>query len=301
MITNVIYAVLVLGVIAVVFGLILSVAAKAFEVKVDERLPKIQACLAGANCGGCGYPGCAGCAEAILAGKAPVTACAPAGAEGAAKIAEIMGMEAPSGEKQVAHVLCNGGEASVKNFEYVGLHDCVAATKVAGGPTACSFGCMGLGSCVKACAFDAIHIVDGVAKVDTDKCVACGKCVSTCPKKIINLVSEVKKVHVNCVNKDKGPEVMKVCSNGCIGCKMCEKTCKFDAIHVVDGVAKIDYDKCKNCKMCTKACPKGCIEPVPTEEEKAKFKEMQAKQAAAAKAKAEAAKQAAEAKAAEDK
>ena len=154
---------------------------------------------------------------------------------------------------------------------------------------------------VKACAFDAIHIVDGVAKVDTDKCVACGKCVSTCPKKIINLVSEVKKVHVNCVNKDKGPEVMKVCSNGCIGCKMCEKTCKFDAIHVVDGVAKIDYDKCKNCKMCTKACPKGCIEPVPTEEEKAKFKEMQAKQAAAAKAKAEAAKQAAEAKAAEDK
>ena len=79
MITNVIYAVLVLGVIAVVFGLILSVAAKAFEVKVDERLPKIQACLAGANCGGCGYPGCAGCAEAILAGKAPVTACAPAG------------------------------------------------------------------------------------------------------------------------------------------------------------------------------------------------------------------------------
>lgn len=117
--------------------------------------------------------------------------------------------------------------------------------------------------------------------------VACGKCVSTCPKKIINLVSEVKKVHVNCVNKDKGPEVMKVCSNGCIGCKMCEKTCKFDAIHVVDGVAKIDYDKCKNCKMCTKVCPKGCIEPVPTEEEKTKFKEMQAKQAAAAKAKAE--------------
>ena len=101
----------VLGAIAIVFGLILSVAAKVFEVKVDERLPKIQECLAGANCGGCGYPGCAGCAEAILAGKAPVTACAPAGAEGAAKIAAIMGMEAPSGEKMVAHVICNGGRA----------------------------------------------------------------------------------------------------------------------------------------------------------------------------------------------
>ena len=128
--------------------------------------------------------------------------------------------------------------------------------------------------------------------------MACGKCVAACPKKLINLIPDSKKVHVNCVNRDKGPEVMKVCSNGCIGCKMCEKTCKFDAVHVIDGVAKIDYDKCKNCKMCAKACPKGCIEPVPTEEEKAKFKEMQAKQAAAAKAKAEAAK-AAEAPAAE--
>ena len=222
MITNVIYAVLVLGVIAVVFGLILSVAAKAFEVKVDERLPKIQACLAGANCGGCGYPGCAGCAEAILAGKAPVTACAPAGAEGAAKIAEIMGMEAPSGEKQVAHVLCNGGEASVKNFEYVGLHDCVAATKVAGGPTACSFGCMGFGTCVAACQFDAIHINEqGVAEVDKEKCTNCGACRAACPHHLIVEVPYKQKVFVNCSNKDKGPAVTKVCANSCIGCGMC--------------------------------------------------------------------------------
>ena len=196
---NVIFAVLVLGVIAVVFGLILSVAAKAFEVKVDERLPKIQACLAGANCGGCGYPGCAGCAEAILAGKAPVTACAPAGAEGAAKIAEIMGMEAPSGEKQVAHVLCNGGEASVKNFEYVGLHDCVAATKVAGGPTACSFGCMGFGTCVAACQFDAIHINEqGVAEVDKEKCTNCGACARVCPMGAID-PSDVCSVPGTCI------------------------------------------------------------------------------------------------------
>ena len=244
MITNVIYAVLVLGVIAVVFGLILSVAAKAFEVKVDERLPKIQACLAGANCGGCGYPGCAGCAEAILAGKAPVTACAPAGAEGAAKIAEIMGMEAPSGEKQVAHVLCNGGEASVKNFEYVGLHDCVAATKVAGGPTACSFGCMGFGTCVAACQFDAIHINEqGVAEVDKEKCTNCGACREACPRKLIVEVPYKQKVFVNCSNKEKGPAVTKVCANSCIACGMCERTCKFDAIHVINNVAVIDYDQ----------------------------------------------------------
>ena len=146
-------------------------------------------------------------------------------------------------------------------------------------------------------------IEDASAKVDFDKCVACGACVDACPKHIIRIVplNAKKYTEVACSSHDKGAVVRQACDNGCIGCKMCEKTCKFDAIHVVDGVAKIDYDKCKNCKMCTKVCPKGCIEPVPTEEEKAKFKEMQAKQAAAAKAKAEAAKQAAEAKAAEDK
>ena len=227
---NVIFAVLVLGVIAVVFGLVLSVAAKAFEVEVDERLPKIQECLAGANCGGCGYPGCAGCAEAILAGKAPVNACAPAGAEGAAKIAAIMGMEAPSGEKMVAHVTCNGGEAAVKSFEYVGLHDCVAATKVAGGPTACAFGCLGYGTCVAACQFDAIHINEkGVAEVDKEKCTDCGACREVCPRKLIVEVPYKQKVFVNCANKERGPAVTKVCANSCIGCGLCQKECKKDA------------------------------------------------------------------------
>ena len=297
---NTLYAILVLGAIAVVFGLILAVAAKVFEVKVDERLPQIQACLAGANCGGCGYPGCGGCAEAILAGKAPINACAPAGAEGAAKIAEIMGLEAPSGEKMVAHVICNGGEAALKQFDYVGIKDCMAATKVAGAPLACSFGCLGFGSCVKACQFDAIHIGDkGVAEVDKEKCTNCGACREACPRKLIVEVPYKQKVFVDCSNKDKGPAVTKVCSASCIACGMCERTCKFDAIHVVGNVAVIDYSKCKNCTMCAKACPRNAIEPIPTPEEKEKFKAAQkaaAEKAAAAKKAAEEAK-AAEAKA----
>ena len=184
--TTVIWAVVILGALAIVFGLILAVAAKVFEVEVDPRLPEIQACLAGANCGGCGYPGCGGCAEAILAGKAPINACAPAGAEGAAKIAAIMGMAAPSGEKMVAHVLCNGGVNAVKNFEYRGVNDCLAATKVlAGDALACKYGCLGFGSCVAACKFDAIHVVDGVARIDYDKCKGCGMCAQKCPKHII--------------------------------------------------------------------------------------------------------------------
>ena len=248
---NILLAVIVLGALAIIFGLILAVAAKAFEVKVDPRLPEIQACLAGANCGGCGYPGCGGCAEAILAGKAPVTACAPAGAEGAAKIAAIMGMEAPSGDKMVAHVRCNGGCNAQKNFEYRGVSDCVAATKVCGGDAlACKYGCFGFGTCVAACKFDAIHIVDGVAVVDKEKCTNCGACREACPKKLIDEVPYKQKVFVNCSNKDKGPAVAKVCAASCIACGMCERTCKFDAIHVVDNVAVIDYTKCRNCTLC---------------------------------------------------
>ena len=257
---TIVYAIAVLGVLAIVFGLILAVAAKVFEVEVDPRLPEIQACLAGANCGGCGYPGCGGCAEAILAGKAPVTACAPAGPENAAKIAAIMGMEAPSGDKMVAHVLCNGGCNAVDKAVYEGLQDCNAAMRVAGGPKACAFGCMGLGSCVKACAFDAIHIVDGVAKVDVDKCVACGKCVSTCPKKIIERVPYKQAVLVACRNQDKGAVTRKICDVGCIGCMKCAKACPKQAITVENNLAYIDQEKCVGCGLCELYCPDLAVE-----------------------------------------
>ncbi|MCF2670627.1 MAG: RnfABCDGE type electron transport complex subunit B [Butyricicoccus sp.] len=296
---NVVYAVLVLFVMGVVFAILLGIAAKVFAVEVDERIPLVRECLPGANCGGCGFPGCDGLATAIVEGKAPVNGCPVGGAAAAAKIAEVMGVEADSSEPKVAHVHCNGGCNAKDKAVYEGLQDCTAAMRVAGGPKACAFGCMGLGSCVKACAFDAIHVVNGCAVVDPDKCVACGKCAAACPKKLIDMVPKSKKVHVNCMNKDKGAQAMKVCDNACIGCMKCEKTCKFDAIHVSGNVAVIDYDKCKGCKMCAKACPKGAIEPVPTPEEKAKFEAMMKAQAEKAKAAAEAAKAAAEAPKAE--
>lgn len=291
-IQNVIFAVVVLFVMGVLFAILLGIAAKVFAVEVDERVPLVRECLPGANCGGCGYPGCDGLAAAIVAGDAPVNGCPVGGAACAAKVAEVMGVEADTAERRVAHVYCNGGCNAVDKAKYEGLQDCTAAMRVAGGPKECAYGCMGLGSCVKACAFDALHIENGVARVDADKCVACGKCVTACPKKLIDFVAAAKQVHVNCKNRDKGAAAMKVCTNACIACGMCERTCKFDAIHVVNGVAVIDYDKCKNCKMCTKVCPKDCIEPVATAEEKEKFKAMQ-------KAQAEKAKAAAEAKAAE--
>ena len=295
---NIIAAIAVLGALGALFGLILSVASKIFEVKKDPREEAILSHLAGANCGGCGYPGCGGCAAAILAGNAPVTACAPAGPDNAAAIAEIMGMAAPTGERQVAFVRCNGGEAAKKRFEYVGVHDCLSATKVAAGPLECAFGCLGFGSCVNACQFGAMSIgPNGTAVVDPEKCTNCGACRAACPHHLIVEVPYKQKVFVNCSNKDKGPAVTKVCASSCIACGMCERTCKFDAIHVENNVAVIDYSKCKNCTMCAKACPRNAIEPIPTPEEKEKFK---AAQKAAAEKKAAAAKAAAEAAAAKE-
>ena len=214
---NIIAAIAVLGALGALFGLILSVASKIFEVKKDPREEAILSHLAGANCGGCGYPGCAGCAAAILAGNAPVNACAPAGPDNAAAIAEIMGMAAPSGERQVAFVRCNGGEAAKKRFEYVGVHDCLSATKVAAGPLECAFGCLGFGSCVSVCQFGAMSIgPNGAAIVDPDKCTNCGACMKACPRKLIVPVPASKKVHVACANQDKGKAAMSVCGNSCI-------------------------------------------------------------------------------------
>ena len=288
-IMNIVYAVVVLGVLGAVFGLVLAIASKVFEVKKDPREEAILSHLAGANCGGCGYPGCAGCAAAILAGDAPVTACAPAGAENAAAIAEIMGMAAPTGERQVAFVRCNGGTNAKKRYEYIGIQDCISATKVAGSPLECAFGCLGFGSCVNACQFGAISIgANGCAVVDPEKCTNCGACMKACPRKLITSVPASKKVHVLCANQDKGKAAMSVCSNSCIGCGLCQKECKKDAIHVVNGVAVIDYDKCVGCKLCTKVCPRDAISPIATAEEKAKYKEIKKVQAEKAKAAAEA-------------
>lgn len=257
----IIYAMVSIGGLGIVFGAILGFASKIFAVDEDPRIGQVLECLPGANCGGCGYPGCGGLATAIVEGRAPVNACAVGGASAAADIAEVMGVVAEEKEPTVAFVKCGGTCDKAQNkYEYDGISDCIMAAQLAGKTSkACAYGCMGLGSCVSACQFGAIKIENGVAVVDPDLCVSCGKCVATCPQHIIEIVPKKKKVKVQCSSKDMGKAVMSVCSAGCIGCKICEKTCKFDAIHVIDNIAVIDYDKCKNCGMCANKCPKKVI------------------------------------------
>lgn len=251
-----------LSAMGLVFGAGLAYAAQKFAVEVDQRETDILDVLPGANCGGCGFPGCGGLASAIVAGNAPVNACPVGGAAVAEKVSAIMGVEAQAGEKQVARVLCNGTSTNAKDrAKYNGILDCKAAAMVAGGgPKACEFGCMGLGTCEKVCPFDAIHVLeDGIAHVDPEKCVSCGKCIEACPKGIIELVPMSKEVVVDCINKNKGKDVKVNCNVGCIACGICEKNCPFDAIHVENNVAKIDYSKCTGCMVCVEKCPTKAI------------------------------------------
>jgi len=260
---EIIIAALVLGIMGLVFGLVLTATSKVFEVPSDPKRDAVREALPGANCGGCGYPGCDGCADAIASGKAEVTACPVCSAEAKAKIAEIMGAEVPdAANRKVARVLCQGDCESAKmKFEYQGIQDCNAACTVGDGYKSCKFACLGLGTCVKVCPFDAIHI-DPVKKlpvVDEEKCAACGKCVAACPKQVLELQNQKNDVALLCRNTDKLKAVMDVCKVGCIGCQKCAKACKFEAITMVNNLPVIDREKCVGCQMCAEACPTGAI------------------------------------------
>jgi len=259
---NILYAVLTLGVLSGAFGLLLAVASKVFEVKTDARLDLILDCLPGANCGGCGYAGCAACAAAILEGKAPVNACPSCSGLQTSRIAAVMGVKVEAAERRVAFVRCSGGDRAGHKFDrYVGLDDCVAAMKVSGdGPLDCSFGCLGLGTCVKACKFDAIHINDhGVAEVDREKCTYCMQCAAVCPRKVIVSMPYNVDIVLPCANHEKGAAAKSHCGISCIGCHLCEKNCPSGAITVRNNVAVIDYDKCTSCGTCVTKCPRKLI------------------------------------------
>lgn len=247
----------VVGATGLLIGLFLGVAAKKFEVKVDEKEAEVRELLPGNNCGGCGYAGCDSLAKAIAEGKAPVNACPVANQAAYDQIAEVMGTKAEVVMKKVAFVKCAGTCDKTKvKYEYFGVQDCKKASMVPGkGNKKCSYGCMGFGSCVRVCAFDAMHIVNGIAVVDKEKCTGCSKCVEECPNNIIELVPQTARHLVSCSSVEKGREVKEACSAGCIGCKLCMKSCDYDAITVENNLAYIDYSKCTNCGKCATVCP----------------------------------------------
>ncbi|MDR1020328.1 MAG: RnfABCDGE type electron transport complex subunit B [Synergistaceae bacterium] len=267
---GVLYPVAILGAMGAAFGALLAFASIKFFVDADGRVSRIREALPGANCGGCGYPGCDGYAEGVVSGGARTNLCAAGGPALAAGIAEIMGVEGEALIPTRAFLMCKGSpEFSKSNAVYDGIMDCRSAAVVpSGSPNTCPFGCIGLGTCVKVCVFGAMSIVGGLASADPVKCIGCGTCVAICPKSALRLIPRTSNVQVVCNSNWRGPDVKKACSVGCIGCGICAKACPAGAITVEKNLASVDASKCVNCGACVAKCPTksiGYIVPVQEE------------------------------------
>jgi RnfABCDGE-type electron transport complex B subunit len=240
-------------------GVLLTVASKLFEVKVDERVSEIASALPGINCGSCGFAGCSDYAEAAVAGASP-NLCKPGGQEAADKIAEIMGTTSGKIIAMTAVVRCSGNcNVTAKKFDYNGVQSCKAANRFYSGSETCSYGCLAYGDCVKVCPESAISIVDRLARIDRTRCVGCGICAKVCPDGIISLRPLGYDYDVACHSHDSGKFVRSACKAGCIACKICEKNCPEGAIKVEDNLAVIDYEKCTSCGLCAEKCPAKVI------------------------------------------
>ncbi len=252
-------AAITLSILGMVFGIGLAIASDRFAVQVDPRIESINEVLPGANCGACGQPGCSGFAQAVVEGKSPVTGCTVGQAAVARLVANIMGVKFEGRERVVSVVMCHARGVTDK-FVYNGIKDCRAANLVGGGYLGCDYGCLGLGTCVEACKFEAMYMgKDGLPKVIEERCTGCGRCAAVCPRKIISILPESKMVHVRCKSLDKGAVAKKICQDSCIACKQCEKICPYDAIHVQNNLAVIDYQKCVSCGKCVEVCPNNTI------------------------------------------
>ncbi|HRZ98088.1 MAG TPA: Fe-S cluster domain-containing protein [Paludibacter sp.] len=257
---------LTLGIVGAISAVILFFVAKKFHVYEDTRINDVEAALPAANCGGCGFPGCRGFANACVKAETfDGLFCPVGGNDTMQKVADILGRTAIVAAPTVAVVRCGGTcDHRPRMNDYDGVKHCFIAHNLYSGETGCSFGCLGLGDCEVSCEFDAIHVnpVTKLPEVDEDKCTSCGACVKACPKLLIELRKKgpkSRRIYVSCRNEDKGHIARKSCDVSCIACGKCEKVCPHEAITITNNLAFIHDDKCKLCRKCVEVCPTNAI------------------------------------------
>jgi len=257
----IIVAVVLLGVLGTGFGASLAVAARRFRVEADPRVDEVLAALPGGNCGSCGYAGCVGYAAAVVRGEAPPNACTPGGPKCAKLIGAILGVEVTETEPKRAVVHCQGGwDVAARQFDYAGVEDCAAAALVQGGPKACKFGCLGFGTCARACPFGAIEMgPQGLPVIAEDKCTGCGLCAKACPVGIISILPTRYRVFLGCSNNQaRGPAMKKLCGRGCIKCRLCVKATESGAVEWGDdNLPRVDYERWSDPDAALAKCPMG--------------------------------------------
>jgi formate dehydrogenase (NADP+) beta subunit len=236
-------------------GSILSAASKVFYVYEDPRIAEVENQMAGANCGGCGYPGCSQAAAAVVKGEALPSVCVVAGPEGAANVAAVMGLDPGTAEPLTSMNTCTGGLRADDKYYYMGVKSCSALAALYEGKRVCTIGCLGMGDCIKACAFDAIEMgPDGFPVVIEEKCVGCGACQKVCPKSIIKISTMSQRLlELNKEEDALGP---------------CQQTCpaEIDIPKYISQIRKGDYEGAVHTirernpllLSCGRVCPHPC-------------------------------------------
>ena len=261
-ITTILLAAAILALLAIAVAYVLGWANRTFHVTVDPKIEAVLDVLPNANCGACGFVGCSEYAEGVVHGGAEVTLCAPGGAGCAQRIAEILGVtvEESYPYRAVVHCAAHYDERLLR-MPYAGELTCAAANLVAG-VQGCTYGCLGFGDCTRACKYDAIHVIDGLATVDYEKCIGCKACARACPRNIITMVpfKQERMFVVACSNQDKGAEVQAVCTVGCIGCAGCTR--RAELMRMQGNLPVVDYDQYESLEHFNAAmekCPRASI------------------------------------------
>lgn len=255
-------AALFMGGLGLLLASVIAIANRKLHVHEDPRIDVVEEMLPHANCGACGYPGCRAFAEATVKGVIEPAKCTVNTKEMSQKLADFLGVALGQSDKRVARLACAGGSHVARmRAQYSGLGTCAAAAVSGGGGKACAWGCLGLGDCMVACDFDAIHMDEhGLPVVDEDKCVACNDCVVACPRDLFSLQPVSRKLWVACKSLAEGDQALAECEVACTGCAKCAADAAPGVIRIVNNLAVVDYARnAEATRAAIERCPTGAI------------------------------------------